>query len=361
MIETNGDQNTSPPGGLKNVNHLGDSPDPTKSKPDMTRAGLPPLSNGASIVARKAGASIRNLETVVMKEWLKALIDDLDLGSLQAFPTGELSAGIPRLISSLAGYIEEPLDDTLDHPGLAEIASSIATLRKDDPSLARLVEDYALLKRLMLDAATHDLRKSDLAFVEVIQNMDEGFYRVFKAGLEAYVEHHSTELQHLADTDALTGLYNVRYFRRQLHQQLELYKRYHISFSLLMLDLDELKQLNDARGHDAGDAALKNLAMIMKAEKRENDIAVRYGGDEFFLLLPGTSTADGERLAYRINRRVKELNLRSRGAEITGVSIGIVSCPENGTDVGTLRVRADRAMYLAKTLGGGTVARYRDF
>ena len=80
-----------------------------------------------------------------------------------------------------------------------------------------------------------------------------------------------------------------------------------------------------------------------------------------WLLLPGTAADEGERLAYRISRRVKELNLRTQGEEITGVSIGIVSCPDNGTDVGALRSRADRAMYLAKTLGGGTVARFRDF
>lgn len=318
------------------------------------------LSEGEeAAVARKAGAAIRGHEARVIKDWLKAMIDDLDLDSLQAFPTKELSRGIPMLIESLAEHLQGPAAGTLSN--LDEVTASIATLRKERPSLSKLVEDFALLKSLLMQAAAVDMRQSDRAIVAICNRLDKGFYEILQAGLEAFVEQRSFELQQLADTDPLTGLFNVRYFRQQLHKQLELYKRYRIPFSLLMLDLDELKQLNDARGHEAGDMALRNLALTMKAEKRETDIAVRYGGDEFFLVLPGTMIADGERLASRISRRVKELNLRTQGSEMTGVSIGIVSCPENGTDVGTLRAKADQAMYLAKMLGGGTVARYQDY
>lgn len=296
-----------------------------------------------------------------MREWLKDLIDDLGLSSLKSFPTGELSSGLPRMITALAAHLEEPSGTEIGNQGLDKLATCIATLRQEDASLARTIADYTNLKKLLLSAAADGLRASDQAVMHIINTLDDGFYQVFILGLEAFVEQHSLELQRLADTDPLTGLYNVRYFRRQLHQQLELYKRYRIPFSLIMFDLDELKQLNDIRGHDAGDVALKNLAAILKKEKRETDIAVRYDGDEFFLLLPGTAADEGERLAYRISRRVKELNLHTQGEAITGVSIGIVSCPDNGTDVGALRAKADRAMYLAKTLGGGTVARFRDF
>ncbi|MBE3066657.1 MAG: GGDEF domain-containing protein [Chloroflexi bacterium] len=296
-----------------------------------------------------------------MREWLKDLIDNLGLASLSSFPTAELSSGLPRVITALAAYLEDPSGIEIGDQGLDELADCIASLRQEDASLARTIADYTNLKKLLLSAAADGLRASDQAVIHIINTLDDGFYQVFILGLEAFVEQHSLELQRLANTDPLTGLHNVRYFRRQLHQQLELYKRYRIPFSLIMFDLDELKQLNDIRGHDAGDLALKKLAVILKKEKRETDIAVRYGGDEFFLLLPGTVADEGERLAYRISRRVKELNLQTRGEEITGVSIGVVSCPDNGTDVGALRAKADRAMYLAKTLGGGTVARFREF
>lgn len=315
--------------------------------------------NGKDFIAYKAGESIRSQETQVMKDWLKALIDELDLGSLEAFPTRELSQGIPRMICSLAHHIEEPLGSAISLSELDEVAGCIANLRKQEPSLAKLVEDYALLKKLLLRAVSTGLRESDRAIIDIMGNLDEGFYHIFKAGLAAYVEQHSMELQQLADTDPLTGLFNVRYFRQQLHRQLELYKRYRIPFSLLMLDLDELKQLNDEHGHEAGDLALRSLALILKEEKRETDIAVRYGGDEFFLLLPATSMTEGERLANRISCRVGDLDPGNRRCQMTGVSIGIVTCPDDGTDVGTLRSKADQAMYLAKTLGS-TVARYRE-
>ncbi|MBE0429773.1 MAG: GGDEF domain-containing protein [Thermoleophilia bacterium] len=312
-------------------------------------------------LALKAGASIRSAEEKVIRKWLDELIGGLGLASLESFPTAAIASGIPKLISSFAAAIEDSRAPGIKQQEMDEVSASLASLRKENHSLAKLLDDYARLKELLLEAVSADLRQSDRSVVNMARKMDEGFYRVLGAGLEAYVERYSRRLKLLADTDPLTGLYNVRCFRRELHRQLELYKRYRIAFSLLMLDLDGLKQLNDARGHAAGDVALRNLASVIGKEKRETDIAFRYGGDEFFLLLPGTATGEGERLGQRISRRVRELNLRTSGVGITGVSIGIVSCPDNGTDVGALRSRADQAMYLAKTLGGGTVARHRGY
>ncbi len=321
----------------------------------------PPTGSGVSPVFQKASASLKSRETQVIKLWLKDMIDTLGLTSLQAFPTQELTEGFPRIINSIAEAIEEPDAFSSGGKEVAEVSAKLATLRKEDSSLDKLIDDYTLLKRLMFEAAAADLRRSDEAVLRISQNLDEGFNRIFKEGLKAYVEQHSSNLQHLADTDALTGLYNVRYFRRQLHKHLEMYKRYRIPFSMLMLDLDSLKQLNDACGHQSGDLALKHLAAIMTTEKRETDVAVRYGGDEFFLVLPGTAASEGERLAYRIVRSVRRLNIHSNGREMTGVSIGVVSCPENGADVGTLRAKADRALYLAKAIGGASVACYQEF
>jgi diguanylate cyclase (GGDEF)-like protein len=312
------------------------------------------------LVIRKASASLKNRETQVLKSWFKQMIDSLGLTSLQAFPTSELAERLPGIIEGVADAIADPAATYSHRREITEISAMLARLRKEDPSVERFVDDYTLLKSLMFEAAA-DLRQSDMAVLHISRNLEEGFSSVLKEGLKAYVEQHSSRLQHLADTDALTGLYNVRYFRSQLHKNLEMYKRYRIPFSLLMLDLDNFKELNDARGHQTGDLALKHLSSIMTDEKRETDIAVRYGGDEFFLVLPGTGAAEGERLAYRIVRRVRQLNIHSGGRDITGVSVGVVSCPENGSDVGTLRAKADRALYLAKAIGGASVACFQEF
>lgn len=314
-----------------------------------------------SIVTSKASASLKAREADVLRDWLTPIINKLGLESLKNFPADELSVGFPELIGLLAGSIAAPGQRLHVSSSITETAASIAALRRERPSLGRLVDDYYALKHLLLDAAAGDLRKSDALALAVSKRLDEGFISFFKVGLEAYIERHSRELLHMANTDALTGLYNVRFFRRQLHHNLEMYKRYRIPFSLLMLDLDDLKQLNDNFGHEAGDRALKNVALIMRKEKRETDVAVRYGGDEFFLLLPSTSIDEAERLAWRISHQSRRLNLKTKGREMTGASIGIAECPSNGTDVGSLRAKADRALYLAKTLGGASVARYREF
>ena len=315
----------------------------------------------ASPVFEKASNSLKNREIPVIKSWLKDVIDSLGLPSLQAFPTNELTKGFPLLIRGLADAIEDPDKISTSLSEISRLSASLATLRKEDPSIEQMMDDYSHLKRLLVKAAAADLRGSDMAVLRISQNLDDGFNFVLKQGVKAFLEQHSARLQHLADTDALTGLYNVRYFRQQLHRNLEMYKRYRIPFALLMLDLDSLKELNDIRGHHSGDAALKHLAAILSTEKRETDVAVRYGGDEFFVVMPGTVAADGERLAYRVVRSVRRLNIQSGGREITGVSVGVVSCPANGTDVGTLRAKADRALYLAKAIGGASVASYQEF
>lgn len=329
---------------------------------DSKTAGFPPgWGQDVQVVAQKASESLSQHQDDVIRNWLGAEIKSLDLASLRAFPTKELAAGLPELVAAMACLICDPSEDLSRNPGLRQASDHIATLRKQRADPGKLIEDYMLLKAEVVEAAWRRLRTSDKVALVISRRLDDGFVQILKTGFGAFIESHSQDLQQQANTDSLTGLYNGRFFRRQLHQNLEMYKRYHIPFSLLMIDLDHLKQLNDARGHQAGDAALKHIASILSKEKRETDIAVRYGGDEFFVLMPGVLTDDAERLARRISGRTKELNLRSGGREMTGVSIGIVACPTDGTDVGALREKADRALYLAKSLGGASVARYRQF
>lgn len=314
-------------------------------------------SEGFAVLARRAGETIRTRQGEIISGWLDHVINDLELDELECFPSDELSRELPCLLAHLGG----------DSSGAAETASldaaaaRLASLRSAEPSIAQLLDDYGLLKRLVLEALADDTRGSDRALLRLTLQMEERFQQVVRSGLETFFRQRSRELQYMANTDPLTGLFNVRYFRQQLHRNLEMYKRYRLPFALLMIDLDRLKHLNDALGHQAGDTALRHLAEIMLREKRETDIAVRYGGDEFYLLLPGTSESEAEYLARRLARCVRKLNLSSGGREMTGISVGIVSCPANGVDVSTLREKADRALYLAKSIGGDSVASYREF
>jgi len=144
--------------------------------------------------------------------------------------------------------------------------------------------------------------------------------------------------------DALTGLANYREFMDRLEREVRRAERSHHSFTLLLLDLDELKRINDLQGHLAGNRALKRLADIMKEHCRATDLAARYGGDEFAVLLIDSDRGMAENVASRIERR-----LRAGGEKpVLGVSIGVGVYPDDGRTGAELIEAADQRLYKRK-------------
>ena len=165
------------------------------------------------------------------------------------------------------------------------------------------------------------------------------------------------ETRRLAITDGLTGLYNSRYFYKQLDAEIARSNRYGSSFSVILFDIDNFKQLNDSFGHQAGDNVLHELAKILQSLSRETDIVVRYGGEEFIIILPNTSEEDTINLAERIRSTVEKhifLPGREGGANIT-ISGGIASYPRNAGSSESLLNAADVALYSAKGAGKNRV------
>jgi diguanylate cyclase (GGDEF)-like protein len=119
-----------------------------------------------------------------------------------------------------------------------------------------------------------------------------------------------------------------------------------------MVDLDELKRINDRFGHHAGDSFLKEVAKIVKVNTRGSDVAARWGGDEFMLLAPGTDGKGACKIAERIRTQVESCKVNLEGEEVgITVSAGIVSCPNHAAAVGELLKKVDEAMYNAKKGG----------
>ncbi len=161
------------------------------------------------------------------------------------------------------------------------------------------------------------------------------------------------ETERLSITDGLTGLYNTRYFYKQLDVEIARANRYSHSFSLILFDIDNFKFLNDTYGHQAGDDVLHELAGILKAVSRATDIVVRYGGEEFIIILPNTPEQETVNLADRIRMTVEKTHFlanRTAGVTIT-LSGGIASYPRNAADASSLLYAADSALYAAKAAG----------
>jgi diguanylate cyclase (GGDEF)-like protein len=156
----------------------------------------------------------------------------------------------------------------------------------------------------------------------------------------------------LAFTDSLTGLYNRRYLMDQIEREFIRAQRSKATLSLVMVDLDGLKAINDRFGHHVGDRFLKEVARIVKVNTRASDVAARWGGDEFVLLAPVTDSRSAIKIAERIRAQVERYRMKLEGkkAGIT-ISSGIVTYPDHASVVAELLKKADEAMYDAKRGG----------
>ncbi len=164
------------------------------------------------------------------------------------------------------------------------------------------------------------------------------------------------QVKKLSETDELTGILNRRAFGAIVTQTLNLAQRYSRNFSIIMMDSDSLKAVNDAHGHEAGDALLKAMVEHAQNELRKTDQFARYGGDEFVLLLPDTNREGALLTAERIRARINASPLVVGGKEIvTTASMGVATYPEHGKDYDRIFEAADNALYASKSQGKNRV------
>ena len=157
--------------------------------------------------------------------------------------------------------------------------------------------------------------------------------------------------------DSLTGLYNRRYLDETLEREVSRARREGIPLSLVMLDIDHFKRVNDTYGHQVGDQALKMLASILLANIRAEDVACRYGGEEFLILLPNMPLGAAIQRAEVWRSAVEELSVTMGDFNITfAITLGVAAYPEHGKTPDDLTRCADQALYRAKHEGRNQVA-----
>lgn len=160
------------------------------------------------------------------------------------------------------------------------------------------------------------------------------------------------ELQKLATTDPLTGAYNRRHFFTLAEIEWMRFSRYDRPLSLLMIDVDNFKAVNDRLGHDAGDKVIAMIADACRREKRDTDVLARVGGEEFAMLLPETNAADAAKFAERLRREIAEPTARDfrKVARVT-ISVGVAQAGPDANGITKLMKQADNALYEAKRQG----------
>jgi two-component system cell cycle response regulator len=156
-----------------------------------------------------------------------------------------------------------------------------------------------------------------------------------------------------AMTDPLTGLANYRSFSQSLERELERSRRYGLPLSLITVDLDHLKTINDEHGHDAGNDAIRLAARVLTGAVRKFEVVARQGGDEFAVILPSTGSSDARQLAERLRGEIGAQIVRG---ERLSASIGVASLSEKSFDAAGLVKASDEALYSAKRAGRDRVA-----
>jgi two-component system cell cycle response regulator len=165
------------------------------------------------------------------------------------------------------------------------------------------------------------------------------------------------DLQKQIITDPLTNLFNRRFLQEYLPREIAKARRNAGSLAVLMIDLDFFKKINDIFGHEAGDVVLKNVATLLKDCIRESDVACRYGGEEFVLVLSETSPDGAKKKAENIQNAVMglALTIRQKSLGRISTSIGVAIYPDHGADMDLLLRAADEALYEAKENGRNCV------
>jgi diguanylate cyclase (GGDEF)-like protein len=160
----------------------------------------------------------------------------------------------------------------------------------------------------------------------------------------------------LSTVDPLTGLFNRTFFFAAVDREIDRSLRSSRGFCLLMMDVDELKAINDRYGHYFGDQVIRGIGEVIQTGVRKIDTAARYGGDEFVVLLPETDPTGAWVLAEKVRIGVTELNVVVAGTQIpASVSVGVVNFPDDGQTSDALMISADQAMYASKRSGKNRV------
>lgn len=191
-------------------------------------------------------------------------------------------------------------------------------------------------------------------FADLGKKIDNESLRSEFSEIERFVRKSRKRLATLAHADKLTGLYNRQYFDRVAPGEVEKMKSLQRPLSMLFIDIDHFKKINDEHGHMVGDEVLRAVAWLIQKACRKTDVIARYGGEEIVVVLPNTAKPDGRKIAEEIRAIIESQTQRRLNILVT-VSVGVAAFPDDGTDLPSVIECADKALYRAKDSGRNRV------
>ncbi|GMR05097.1 MAG: hypothetical protein BMS9Abin23_1031 [Thermodesulfobacteriota bacterium] len=248
------------------------------------------------------------------------------------------------------------IDEMTSHPIMKGVQSFIYKLRDKSVLIVPIVFNDRVLGTIFLRTKkkAHGFSKDEIAFCRIVAN--SSFHAIRNARIYQKLTDEKEHLREASIRDHLTSLYNHNHFYLRLEEDFERASRYNTPLSLIMMDIDNFKRINDNYGHRTGDMVLKEIAETIWKAIRKSDIVARYGGEEFAIILPHTDLAGARGEAERLRSIIEGHSYKDLpGVNIT-MSLGVASYPhEKIKDHGDLVNRADDALYRAKKSGRNRV------
>ncbi len=282
------------------------------------------------------------------KQWLMRIMDRATLREVEGMPLAWVSRELPEMIAGVLRAVAEAAPGSAPEipPDDIERAKQLGLLHQGPDSAARLAASIAALQAVLIAALGERVPPGESAVVALsAERLAEAFGELQAAAAGAIVRGREPEL----DRDTLTGLQGVNHLRRRIEGLIEAEKRYGHAFTLLLLDVEGLKRVNDAGGREAGDRVLQAVAGAVRDDLRTTDEIFRLGEDEFCVVAPNQTAPQARLLAERLARAVGEIEFPDELRP--SVAVGVVSCPEHGRDAARLLELADTAMYQARAEG----------
>ncbi|HXM34964.1 MAG TPA: diguanylate cyclase [Pyrinomonadaceae bacterium] len=292
----------------------------------------------------------------ITQSWLEAVRDDRSIPSAEGLDEPLLLDAVPLVLDEILRVVE--LDESkIEHEKICSAARHGRERAQEHFDVRELVREYQLLREhifLFVRGKTKEFARFGAGKAETIcLRIGLALDEAMRETINAFVEEHMVQLRRLSRTDSLTGLYNHRLFYERLSDELNRAKRYDSPLSIVLLDLDNFKSVNDLKGHQFGDHLLIKCAERLREDLRQTDILCRYGGDEFGLILTETRGEEAEMMMRRLAGDFRELGRREGAPADFGMSFGLSAHPtDNGTVKRMVKV-ADERLLLSKQKNKG--------